>query len=132
MIKILADTSVWIDFLNDRDLPHVQTLGYHLTHSLVCSCPPVVQEVLQGIGNDAKYETVKDLLLTLEIFTSDPLQAAVEAAEMFRLLRKRGLTIRKPNDCLIAWYAIRNKVKLLEADSDYKLIAKSTPLELTK
>ena len=130
MSKVLADTSVWVDFLNNRDLPHVQTLQYHLSNSIVCSCPPVVQEVLQGINKDIEYNNVKDAILTLEIFVADPLKAAVESAEIYRYLRKRGITIRKPNDCLIAWYAIQNQVKLFHVDSDFRLIANHTSLEL--
>jgi len=130
MKRVLADTSVWIDFLNNRDLPHVRVFENHLHKSQICSCPPVVQEVLQGIGKDSEYHTIKNLLLTLEIFTADPLQVAVESAEMYRTLRKSGVTIRKPNDCQIAWYAARYKVKLLQNDSDFQLIAAYTSLDL--
>ena len=130
MIRVLADTSIWIDFLNNEDLPHTRIFEYHLINSRICSCPPVVQEVLQGIRLDEKYTEVKNLLLALEIFTADPLQAAVESAELYRLLRKKGVTIRKPYDCLIAWYAIANKARLLHNDSDFKLIAEHTKIEL--
>ena len=130
MIRVLADTSIWIDFLNNKDSPQTRLFEHHLSNSRICSCPPVVQEVLQGIRLDEKYHEIKSLLLTLEIFVADPLQAAVESAEIYRLLRKNGVTIRKPNDCLIAWYAIKNKTGLLHNDSDFDLIARHTKIEL--
>ena len=130
MIRVLADTSIWIDFLNNRDLPQTRVFEHHLLNSEICSCPPIVQEVLQGIRLEEKYNEVKNLLLTLEIFIADPLQAAVESAEMYRVLRKNGVTIRKPNDCLIAWYAIANRASLLHNDSDFKRIAEHTQIKL--
>jgi hypothetical protein len=130
MIKILADTSVWIDFLNNRDLPQVHVFAEYLQSTLVCSCPPIIQEVLQGVHKDNEYIQIKSLLLELEILSADPVQAAVESAEMFRLLRKKGVTIRKSNDCLIAWYAICDKMKLLQNDFDFQSIAKHTSLQL--
>lgn len=130
MSEILVDTSVWINFFNNHDLPQVSALKSHLRSSSICLCPPIVQEVLQGLRNDVQFQQTKEMLLTLEIFISDPLYVAVEAAELFRSLRKKGVTIRKPNDCIIAWYAIKNKVKLLHNDSDFELIAKHSDLEL--
>ena len=130
MTKILTDTSVWIDFLNAHDLPHVHQLEYHLTNSIVCICPPIIQEVLQGVRSEKDYLSTKDLLLTLEIFSADSVQAAVESAEIFRDLRKKGVTIRKSNDCLITWYALRNNAPLLQNDKDFQMIASHTNLQL--
>jgi len=56
MTKVLVDTSVWIDFFNDRDLPAVHSLANFLQNEWVCSCPPVIQEVLQGIRNEELFE----------------------------------------------------------------------------
>jgi predicted nucleic acid-binding protein len=61
----------------------------------------------------------------------DPLSfdAVLEAAEIYRLLRSHGFTIRSPNDCLIASCAIRNRVSLLHADRDFDVIARFTMLQ---
>lgn len=130
MTKILVDTSVWIDFFHDRDLPAVHSFGDYLQNSLVCSCPPIIQEVLQGIRNEEEYALTKDRLLSLEIFVLDPVYAAIGAADLYRGLRKNGVTIRKSYDCLIAWYAIHHKVKLLQNDNDFVQIAAHSPLQL--
>lgn len=132
MSRILVDTSVWVDSLNARDLPHVWALKENLRNGNVCYCPTIVQEVLQGIKDDNAFQLVKEQFLELEIFTYDQLHVAIEAAELYRLARKKGITIRKPNDCIIAWYAIKNNVKLLHSDSDFDLIARYTKLKVVK
>jgi predicted nucleic acid-binding protein len=130
MSKILVDSSVWIDFLNNRDTPQVSLLENHLASSTVSSCPQIVQEVLQGLRSDADYLEAKEMLLSLEIFTAEPLYVAIDAAQLYRSLRKKGVTIRKSADCIIAWHAIRNNIKLLHNDSDFDLIAQHTELKL--
>jgi predicted nucleic acid-binding protein len=55
---------------------------------------------------------------------------AIEAANLYRKLRKKGITVRKPNDCLIAVYAIRNNIALLQDDKDFQLIAKYSKLKI--
>jgi predicted nucleic acid-binding protein len=113
MIKILVDTSVWIDFFNDRDLPAVYSLANFLQNEWVCSCPPVIQEVLQGVRNEEQHTLTKDHLLSLEIIVSDPVEEAIGASDLYRSLRRKRITIRKSIDCLIAWYAIHHNIKLL-------------------
>jgi predicted nucleic acid-binding protein len=50
------------------------------------------------------------------------------AANIYRSLRKRGLTIRSPVDCLIAALAIKHEVALLHKDSNFALISQHFPL----
>jgi len=52
----------------------------------------------------------------------------LEAANIYRSLRKRGLTIRSPVDRLIAAQAIKYKVALLHKNSDFALISQYFPL----
>ena len=132
MKGILVDTSVWIDSLHNKDLSHVWALKEGLKEANVSCCPIIVQEVLQGIRNDLTYQLVKEQFLQLEIFVSEQLHVAIEAAQLYRYLRKKGVTIRKPNDCIIAWYAINNNVKLLHSDADFDLIAQHTKLKIVK
>jgi predicted nucleic acid-binding protein len=57
-------------------------------------------------------------------------ELAEEAAKLYRELRKKGITVRKPNDCLIATYAIRNNIALLQDDKDFRLIAQHSKLKI--
>ena len=56
---------------------------------------------------------------------------AFEAANLYRDLRKKGITIRKPNDCLIAIYAIKNEISILHDDKDFTNIAAFSGLQTT-
>ncbi len=130
MDRVLIDTSVWIDFFNNAQEPHVEKMASALKVCEVCICPPILQEVLQGIYNDRDFEITKHYLLELQILNFDQIQTSLGAATLYRYLRKKGVTIRKANDCLIAWLAIEFQIPLLENDRDFKVIAEHTALKL--
>jgi len=44
---------------------------------------------------------------------------AIKSANNFRKLRKKGITIRKTADVIIATYCIENKIPLLFTDKDF-------------
>ena len=98
----------------------------------ICTCATIIQEVLQGVREDSKFESLRLQFLNMVIFTADQVQVAIEAASLYRLVRKKGVTIKKPNDCIIAWYAINNKVKLLHNAADFDLIAEHTELKVVR
>ncbi|MFQ5852682.1 MAG: PIN domain-containing protein [Candidatus Binatia bacterium] len=54
----------------------------------------------------------------------------VGAANIYRELSKRGLTIHSPIDCLIAALAIHHRLFLLHQDSDFTVIAQHHPLSI--
>ena len=60
----------------------------------------------------------------------DPVEAAIGAAQLYRMLRKKGVTIRKPNDCLIAHYAIYYDIPILHNDVDFDQIARHVALRI--
>jgi len=123
METILVDTSVWVNFFKDIDTDASKFLTNNLTNIIIATCPTIVQEILQGVATDADEQIVKLHFDTLTRLDEDIYLVAIEAAELYRNLRKKGITIRKPNDCLIAVYAIRNQIVLLNDDRDFKLIA---------
>ncbi|MGC9353053.1 MAG: type II toxin-antitoxin system VapC family toxin [Mariniphaga sp.] len=120
---LLFDTSVWIDFFLGRNSEEVRLLtSYLLDDKPIFTCPVIVQEILQGINSDLQFRKVKESFLALPILTGDPVEAALGAAEFYRKLRKKGITIRKSNDCLIAWYALKNSIEVVHCDRDFDLI----------
>ena len=58
-----------------------------------------------------------------------PLRLYVSAAEIYRLGRRRGITIRSSADCLIAAIAIDHGVPVWHRDRDFSAIARYTGLE---
>lgn len=120
---VLADTSVWINFFNGVDSKEVEVLIRYIESDWpVYLCPTIVQEVLQGINNHKQFKEVLDSLLAFNILNDDGVEMAVSAANLYRWLRKRGITIRKSNDCLIAQYAIKHSLQVLHQDRDFDLI----------
>lgn len=130
---ILFDTSVWIDYLNKKQTSKVERLeNLFAMRARVFITPTIIQEVLQGIFDQKRFEVTSKLLLAQQLLTVNPVEVAVEAANLYRSLRKKGVTIRKPNDCLIASYAIHFDVKICHNDSDFDLISQNSSLKITQ
>ena len=122
---MLVDTSVWIELLNGR-------LGSKVTEADLLDfviCGPILQEVLQGLRDDPASEALRENLLALPVL-SDPIPIALflSAAEIYRLGRAKGYTIRSSTDCLIAAIAIENGVPVWHKDRDFEAIARYTSL----
>jgi predicted nucleic acid-binding protein len=86
-------------------------------------CGIILAELLQGIRKDAEFIKTRDLFNTL-IFLPTPYTVFLRSAKIYRKLRKKGITIRKPLDCMIASVAIENKIQLLHNDKDFQPIEK--------
>ena len=116
---ILADTSVWIDYFNGNITVHTDTLDAALFAGTVAIADLIFLEILQGFKSDNDYKQAKDRLAKLDqysIFNSDMVE---RCAENYRFLRKKGITIRKTNDVIIATYCIEYQLPLLFNDSDF-------------
>jgi predicted nucleic acid-binding protein len=126
---ILFDTSVWIDFFTGKLTTESTLLTDYIENNYpIFICPVIVQEVLQGVRNDKDYMLIKESFLALILLNEDPLEAAIGAADIYRKLRKKGLTIRKSNDCLIAWFAIKNSLHVVHCDRDFDVILENIDL----
>ena len=127
-MMVLVDTSVWIDFFAARPLPHVEVLETLIKRrENICICGIILAEVLQGIRQDTEFRKTKDLFNSL-ILLPMPYTVFLRSAEIYRKLRKKGFTIRKPLDCMIASVAIENDIFLLHNDKDFHPIEKHSGL----
>ncbi|HCW06163.1 MAG TPA: VapC toxin family PIN domain ribonuclease [Cytophagales bacterium] len=130
---MIFDTSVWIDFLRGKKTGLADLLQHRiLEDEKVFICPPIYQEILQGIKTENELVEIKQLLTSLDFLSLDPYFVAEGAAKIFRDIQRKGVTIRKPNDCIIAFYAIHFNLKLVHSDSDFDKIAKHTSLKIYK
>ena len=124
---ILVDTSVWVEFFRKSS----KLIIPKEIISSIAVCPPVIQEVLQGIKDDAVLIRVRRSLLSFkiagEIINTD---YYLEASSIYRSARRRGITIRSSIDCLIAVIALREKIQVWHQDRDFVEIAKFTELKL--
>ena len=131
-MSIIVDTSVWIDGLNPKKkTPEKGLLIQFIQNDYpVFLCPVIYQEILQGIRDDKIFEQIKSILQQYRMINLDILYVTDYAIDLYRHLRKKGITIRKSVDCLIASYAILAGMPLLHNDSDFVQIAKESRLKI--
>ncbi|MDR7128780.1 putative nucleic acid-binding protein [Algoriphagus sp. 4150] len=63
---------------------------------------------------------------------ADPYEAAIGSSQIYSGLRQKGVTIRKSNDCLIAWYAVKYNIPIWHQDRDFDMIANQGILKIFK
>ena len=80
----------------------------------------ILAEVLQGFRDDKTYRQAKELLLPLPVYQMMSPELAIQSADNYRTLRKKGLTIRKSVDVWIATFCIENDIALLFSDRDFQ------------
>ena len=129
---ILVDTTVWIDFFAARSTPQVSTLEQQVSEGQdLCTCGLVLAEVLQGIRDDHDYRKTRTHFGHLIYLPMDQ-SSFMMSADIYRSLRKRGITIRKPVDCMIASVALLHDVPLLHHDRDFYPIEEHHGLKVVK
>lgn len=126
---ILVDSSVWIDYFTGKKTPAAEKLDSLLGQDLVAIGDLMLVEVLQGFRADKDYRRAKELLLSLTVVNMLDTAIALKSAANFRKLRKKGITVRKTFDAIIATYCIENKLPLLHSDKDLKPFHKHLKLK---
>lgn len=116
---IVVDSSVWIDYFNGHETPEVAKLDSLLGVEPLALGDIILLEVLQGFRTDAHFTTAKEILSSLTLFNMLGEEAALNAATLFRALRKQGITIRKTNGVVIANFCITHNYSLLFSDRDF-------------
>lgn len=117
---IFVDSSVWIDYFNGTLSAETNYLDSLLGIEPVGLGDLVLLEVLQGFRDDQDYITARELLTSLTVFTLGGQDIAIKGADHFRLLRKKGVTVRKTIDVLIACFCIAKNLPLLHSDKDFE------------
>ncbi len=123
---ILVDSSAWIEFLRDTGSPACTRVD-ELLGDEIATCHPVRMEVLAGARDERHLERLRRLLARASVLPTAPADYE-DAAALYRTCRRRGDTVRKLVDCLIAAHAIRADVPLLHADADFDVLARHTDL----
>jgi len=124
----LVDSSVWIDYLSSLPGP----AGAELRRLIVEGEPValtgiIVSEVLQGLTREI--EVVEHFLAMWEVIEPRGLSTYRAAAGIFRLARRRGVSLTTI-DSLIAAIALEQNMELFSLDKDFAHISKLTPLRL--
>jgi len=125
---MLVDSSVWIDYFNGIENKETDKLHATLGLEEVAIGDLILTEVLQGFKVDKEFKIAREVLTSLTIFELLGIELAIKSANNFRKLRKKGITIRKTADVIIATYCIENKIPLLFTDKGFLPFVKNLRL----
>ncbi|MDL1973795.1 MAG: PIN domain nuclease [Deltaproteobacteria bacterium] len=121
---ILVDSSVWIDYFNGIGNWQTDLLD-DLLDGLLSNVPILIgdlilAEVLQGFRSDDDFEAAKTCLSILPFREIGGYEIALQSAQNYRLLRKKGVTVRKTIDVIIGTFCISEGITLLHNDRDFE------------
>jgi predicted nucleic acid-binding protein len=116
---LFIDSTVWVDYFNGRINPQTDYLDSTLTSVPILVGDLILAEVLQGFRSDNDFEQARRALSKFETVNMVNPDLAILSARNYRTLRKKGITVRKTIDSLIATYCIENNHQLLHNDSDF-------------
>lgn len=120
---ILVDSSAWIEFLRDTGSPICRRVDQLLRDDSPLSITSVIEmEILAGARDESHLGSLRQLLARATLIETTPTDFG-DASMIFRTCRRRGLTVRRLTDCLIASSARRVDIPILHADSDFDAIA---------
>lgn len=117
---IIVDSSVWIDYFSGVDNKQTNALDNTLGLKPVAIGDLILTEVLQGFRHDKDYKAARLLFEDVAVFEMLGTEMALKSADNFRALRKKGITVRKTADVIIASFCIDRKLPLLFSDKDFK------------
>ncbi len=120
---IIIDTSAWIEYFRDGVPSVVQKVESCLAHDLAGIGDIIYCEIVQGIRSKHERDQVSNLLLSLPRYDLVGFKIAEKAADNYRLLRSKGITIRKTIDVIIATFCAENEFPLIHNDRDFSLSA---------
>ena len=115
---IVADSSVWIDNIRQRDTRQVRLLRASDQGEIVAG-DVVVLEVLRGMRSEREARIQEARFRAYGITPMVDAEIAVLAARHFRTLRTAGITIRSSIDLIVATYCLAHGHALLHADRDF-------------
>jgi len=132
MNTILVDTTIWVDFFREKERTKQADVLQQIIEegNNICICPIIYQEVLQGIRDDKTFTEIKSILQNVAMISIPIMTVVDHAIDLYRNLKKKGITIRKPYDCLIASYAILEDIQLLHNDSDFRQMENNSKLKV--
>ena len=118
-MNLLVDSSVWIDYFNGSDTPETDYLDDALGNEPIVVGDLILAEVLQGFRLQRDFDAACIALTRFPVLVMVGQQVAIQSAANYRILRAKGITIRKTIDSFIATFCIENELTLLHADRDF-------------
>jgi hypothetical protein len=127
---IVVDSSVWIDYFNGKATRQTDLLDSLLGREPVVIGDLMLAEVLQGFRDDADFHRAKSLLDRLVFRPMLGKELAIKSAENYRYLRRKGVTVAKTIDVMIATFCVWSDLPLLHSDRDFQPMEKHLGLQV--
>ncbi|MBW9077816.1 PIN domain nuclease [Agrobacterium pusense] len=127
---IVVDTSVWIDWFQNKSTRQGRMLNDISDLTDVIIGDIILLEILQGERNDDRAAAIHDRLKRFGFVSMLTPELAVKSAANYRKLRSVGKTVRKTPDLIIGTYCIEHGHKLLQNDRDFQPMADHLGLQL--
>src|SRR4051794_38042525 len=105
--------TVWVNYFRGRATRQTDRLDILLGHELLAVGDLILAEVLQGFDSERDFKAARRLLTSLAVVEIGGREIAVQAAKNDRELRRRGVTIRKTVDTMVATRCIESGYDLL-------------------
>ena len=122
-MRVLVDTSVWIEFFKANSSVS-NNLELLLIEDSVEICGVVLFELLQGIKSESEKLKIKEILLNLPYVEINK-NIWQKSAEISLNIKKKGYTIPF-SDILIGTLAIENNFSVFTLDKHFELIPELT------
>lgn len=116
----IADTSVWLNYINRPDSPSGRTLDSYLTDGDVQMVGPVLTEILQGCVSQSDYDFWASRLAEMSFIETDK-DTWLIASEVNYGLMRRGRMLGFA-DLIIASLALQHSLPLLTLDNDFERV----------
>jgi predicted nucleic acid-binding protein len=120
---IVVDTSVWINNLKNNETASVRKLRIPSNNEQALLGDLILLEILQGARSNPQSRQLYELLSLYPMVRLFDVEMVAVCAENYRILRSRGITIRKTIDVIIGTFCIVNDHYLLHDDRDFDAMA---------
>jgi hypothetical protein len=127
---IVVDSSAWVEYFRDGDPSVVHKVDRCLDDNLVGIGDLIYCEVMQGIHSEQSRNSVSDLFLSLPHYEMVGFAMAERSAHNYRLLRSRGVTVRKRIDVIIGTFCAEHGLQIVHHDRDFDRMAPHIGLDI--
>lgn len=116
---IVVDSSVWIPHLHGFATDATRSLRSAIATGQVVVADLVLLELLQGARSEADARRLQREMELYPCISVLDEAIAVAAAANYRMLREKGITIRKTPDLILGTFCIERDCHLLHGDRDF-------------
>ena len=127
MVKVLVDTSVWIEYFRKRE-PYYGMVTRLIDDERVCSTGIILAELMQGAKSEKEISILADFPQVFS-FIPEAQKLWLDAGRLAFNLRRKGLTIGL-SDCYIAVAAASIRVQVATLDSHFNALCKPARITL--